>query len=268
LCRRAALLPAGQGLSCGIASTADPIGHIATPGDLLRLADAAQYRAKRSRASAPVVAGRPLAPEVAAALSATHPTGRDAGRRVADLSLSLFSEVLELLDGCRGASPADRLGAVGDAVCREADAAGWWLSAAHPDDDVVRTMRFGSTRLAEQPVEPAIAAERQARFFDLTVTYAVDEYPASARAMAGGWFAERVDDPDGDPAERALLQLNGYTQMVAAGGVGRHQQWLLEIYADDVGRSVAELGPCLRLLVTQALADAGDGVEGQGAPCC
>jgi hypothetical protein len=203
-----------------------------------------------------------LAPEVAAALSAMQPTGRDAGRRVADLSLSLLSEVLELLDGRRGASPADRLCAVGEAVCREADASGWWLSSAHPDDDVVRTVRFGSTRLADQLVEPAIAAERQARFFDITVTYAVDEYPASARAMAGDWFAQRVDDPDGDPAERALLRLNGYTQMVAAGGAGQQQRWLLEIYADDVGRSLLELGPCLRLLVTQALADAGnDGDE-------
>jgi hypothetical protein len=49
--------------------------------------------------------------------------------------------------------------------------------------------------------------------------------------------------------------------MVAAGGARGEQRWLLEIYADDVGRSVAELGPCLRLLVTQALADAGEGAD-------
>ena len=259
LCRRAALLPAGQGLSCGIASTADPIGHVGTPGDLLRLADAAQYRAKRSRAARPVVAGRPLDPEVAAALSGPPLTGRDVGRRGADLSLGLLTEVLELLDGCRGASAADRLSAVGDAVCREADAAGWWLSVASATDCVVRSLRFGATRVAEEPAQAAVAADRQARFFDLDVTYDLAEYAATAQAITGGWFAQRVDDPDGDVAERALLQENGYTQMVAAGGVGGRQRWLLEIYADDVGRSVAELGPCLRLLVTQALADAGDG---------
>lgn len=261
LCRRAALLPAGDGLSCGIASTADPIGHVANPGDLLRLADAAQYCAKRSRAARPVVAGRPLAPEVAAALSSAPLVGRESGRRVADISQGLLTEVLELLDGCRGASPADRLSAVGDAVCREAAASGWWLSAARSEVGVVRSVRFGSTRIAEQSAEAAGTGADLTLFFDVRVTYDLVDYPATAEAMAGGWFAQRTDDPDGDAAEQALLQQGGHTQMVAAGGARGEQRWLLEIYADDVGRSVAELGPCLRLLVTQALADAGEDAD-------
>ncbi|MGW8378835.1 diguanylate cyclase [Streptomyces sp. ODS28] len=58
LCRRAAELDLGDGVACGIASTGDPIGPEVSARRLFRLADAAQYRAKASRAALPVVAGR------------------------------------------------------------------------------------------------------------------------------------------------------------------------------------------------------------------
>jgi diguanylate cyclase (GGDEF)-like protein len=58
LCDRAAELALGSGVSCGIASTGDPIGPVRSGRRLLRLADAAQYRAKAARAARPVVAGR------------------------------------------------------------------------------------------------------------------------------------------------------------------------------------------------------------------
>ena len=58
LCRRAAELELGDGVACGVASTADPIGPVRTGRRLFRLADAAQYRAKAVRAEKPVVAGR------------------------------------------------------------------------------------------------------------------------------------------------------------------------------------------------------------------
>jgi diguanylate cyclase (GGDEF)-like protein len=58
LCRRAAALELGEGVACGVASTGDPIGTVATARRLFRLADAAQYRAKATRAPGPVVAGR------------------------------------------------------------------------------------------------------------------------------------------------------------------------------------------------------------------
>ncbi|MQY14868.1 hypothetical protein SRB5_50440 [Streptomyces sp. RB5] len=55
---RAAELDLGHGVSCGIASTGDPIGPVRTGRRLFRLADAAQYRAKAAHAVKPVVAGR------------------------------------------------------------------------------------------------------------------------------------------------------------------------------------------------------------------
>jgi diguanylate cyclase (GGDEF)-like protein len=58
LCRRAAELELGEGVACGVASTADPIGPVRSARRLFRLADAAQYRAKAVRAAKPVVAGR------------------------------------------------------------------------------------------------------------------------------------------------------------------------------------------------------------------
>ncbi|MFE6824622.1 diguanylate cyclase domain-containing protein [Streptomyces sp. NPDC057690] len=58
LCRRAGELELGEGVACGVASTADPIGPVTSARRLFRLADAAQYRAKAVRAARPVVAGR------------------------------------------------------------------------------------------------------------------------------------------------------------------------------------------------------------------
>lgn len=58
LCRRAAELELGEGVACGIASTAGAVGPVRTARWLFRLADAAQYRAKAVHADRPVVAGR------------------------------------------------------------------------------------------------------------------------------------------------------------------------------------------------------------------
>lgn len=58
VCRKALGLRGGEGVSCGVASTGDPIGPVRSAARLFRLADAAQYRAKAARALRPVVAGR------------------------------------------------------------------------------------------------------------------------------------------------------------------------------------------------------------------
>lgn len=60
LCAQTADLGIGEGVACGVASTGDPIGPVRSARRLLRLADAAQYRAKAVRAAKPVVAGREI----------------------------------------------------------------------------------------------------------------------------------------------------------------------------------------------------------------
>lgn len=83
LCRRAGELELGEGVACGVASTQDPIGPVASARRLFRLADAAQYRAKAVRAARPVVAGRegPDDPVVRLADEQPRPHERTAERR-------------------------------------------------------------------------------------------------------------------------------------------------------------------------------------------
>lgn len=57
VCRRARLLPYGDGAACGVASTDGPIGPVDSPARLFRLADAAQYQAKAAGSRHPVAAG-------------------------------------------------------------------------------------------------------------------------------------------------------------------------------------------------------------------
>lgn len=57
VCRRALLLPYGEGAACGVASTDGPIGTVRSPARLFRLADAAQYQAKAAGSLHPVAAG-------------------------------------------------------------------------------------------------------------------------------------------------------------------------------------------------------------------
>ncbi|MEC3996657.1 sensor domain-containing diguanylate cyclase [Actinacidiphila sp. DG2A-62] len=81
LCRRAAELDVGEGVACGVASTADQVGPVRTARRLFRLADAAQYRAKALRAAHPVVAGREGPGDPVVALADAPPPRPAAERR-------------------------------------------------------------------------------------------------------------------------------------------------------------------------------------------
>ncbi|MFI2430585.1 diguanylate cyclase domain-containing protein [Streptomyces sp. NPDC018693] len=81
LCRRAAELELGDGVSCGVASTGDAIGPVPSARRLFRLADAAQYRAKAQRATRPVVAGREGPDDPVVRLADAEPSGEGAVER-------------------------------------------------------------------------------------------------------------------------------------------------------------------------------------------
>ncbi|MFG3659993.1 diguanylate cyclase domain-containing protein [Streptomyces sp. NPDC047706] len=81
LCRRAAELELGDGVACGVASTADPIGQVRSARRLFRLADAAQYRAKSLRAAKAVVAGREGPDDPVVRLADAPPEGPAPERR-------------------------------------------------------------------------------------------------------------------------------------------------------------------------------------------
>ena len=260
LCLRAERMPDSHGVSCGVASTGDPVGHVETPARLFRLADAAQYRAKRSGARTPVVAGRgPARDMTAVALADAAPAATGDRRalrsRGRPLPAALLVAGIGDLDLLVGAGIRERLEAVANLAARHTDAASWAILRVPPGEEVLVVDSRAVHRL---PVEASLgesARERRARDgrarADRDLPLA--EYPQSARAAAGGAYVLEVGEPDADPAEEALLAGGGYTAKVAAGGPAEGQQWLVEICADELSANVHDLAPVLRALVAIAL---------------
>ena len=92
----------GEQISCGFAARTE---ELTSPGDLLRAADEAQYRAKRARDDVDVVAATdPEAME--------EPHGRDRAYRASDPEAALARDLLELLDEPADSSADERLARV------------------------------------------------------------------------------------------------------------------------------------------------------------
>ena len=158
LCRLVDRLPMSTGVSCGVASSDAAAGVIDSPVRLLRLADAAQYRAKRARSRTPVVAGQ---------ASADDPEPHSADRRTRrGASSARVPQVLDtgmsVLDDLRGAGAQARIEAVAALVAEVADAAGWWVSEAPGCGDVL-VSRSSSVQRRGRPLGPAGRGRRADR---------------------------------------------------------------------------------------------------------
>jgi len=92
----------GERLSCGVAARSEPETD---PADLLRAADEAQYRAKRTDGVDVVVAGE----DPAAGDPSEPPEGRDRAFRASDPTAQLARELLELIDEMTGWSADDKI---------------------------------------------------------------------------------------------------------------------------------------------------------------
>jgi len=256
LCRRASRGQDG-GVACGVASTGDPVGEIETPARLFRLADAAQARAKRSRARRPVVAGRGLPPDATITLAETRApeSSRIPGdrRRVRTTSVRramarVIDDVLEALDQSNTLDPRERLEVVAETVARLVDAASWWVSRTDPDWTVFQTVGYSAIRIA-----PGHTTE-EGGFGTGTATYPLAAYPTSAQMLNGSAIAVYADDPDAHPSERAIVEASGCIGLVMAGGVDRAGVgWLVEIYVDEISADVRALPSTLRALTACAL---------------
>jgi diguanylate cyclase (GGDEF)-like protein len=218
-------LPLGDGLSCGWAVVGEPPGDAHTPlaaaHALLRLADAAQYRAKRDGDPAAGHGAEPVRWEPA-----------KLARRIADGALSALARSTDL--------PA-RLQVIGAEFAGATDAASWAVSVSErggPARIVTNeeTRRLG--REHHEPVEPGTG-------FDL------DRYPATAAALRGGSFHATLDD--GDLAERAFLAANAYDELIGAGSPDGDRAWLVEIAGDAASAPLAPLEGLLRVLVEHAV---------------
>jgi diguanylate cyclase (GGDEF)-like protein len=255
LCRLVAKSPL-EGVACGVACTDDEVGPVEKRSRLYRLADAAQYRAKRSLAVRPVVAGRPLPGAVAGGLEHPHTPaerrsirGRDSSHRAQALANGL-----ELLDEMRDEGAEERLAAVADNLANRLDCLGWWLSRAEPGAGVIATVRFSVLRGQGGPPGGEPDLTRLIRVGD---TVALDAYPQTRAAVAGGASIVLVDDPSADPGEVAYLDGIRAVSGCLAGARGADGTgWLLELYGDELTASFADPLPTIRALVLAAVAEA------------
>jgi diguanylate cyclase (GGDEF)-like protein len=246
LCRIVENQPMSTGISCGVASTDGVAGAIASPVRLFRLADAAQYRAKRAGSRTPVVAG------------SAAPEGPDAStdRRARRGHLRVDAEAIlesgyELLDRLAGCEAQTRLEAVGDHVLLILDGAAWWVSQVSDRGDELVNVSSSVQRFAEDLDEVGIAQSQIGAAFEL------DDFPASRTAVTDATaFLVELGAAGNDPAEEESLATAGYTGVVAAGATGTTGGWLLEVFADHISMSFAGFEPVLRSLVAVAVAGA------------
>jgi hypothetical protein len=90
----------GERISCGVAARSE---ELPGPAEILRAADEAQYRAKRSRDDVDVLVAERLGDEAGPA------SGRDRAFRASDPDAALARELLDLLDELNGAPADERL---------------------------------------------------------------------------------------------------------------------------------------------------------------
>jgi hypothetical protein len=199
----------------------------------MRLADAAQYRHKQTRQ----LSGGKL-PSTATAVAVLYPHGED----------DLAERVLDQLKRGTDQSVEWRLQVVGDVLAEAFDVWSWWLS---------RQDAASIVEVAGRMVRPDSRGELAQTDLMEGIEFDADDFPATARALAGGSFYASLTE--GDESERAFLARGGYVCVLAAGdraddGTG----WLLELLGDpqtSAGLSVAR--PLLRALVHIAVCGAG-----------
>ncbi len=225
LCKVVDSQPMSTGVSCGVASTDLLPGRIDVPARLFRLADAAQYRAKRAGSRTPVVAGQ-ASPEP---LDGALPDRRARRGRLAVDGSAVLESGLEMLDVLGSSGPQARVEAVADHLLLLVDGAAWWVSYVAPGSDLLVGVSSSVQRFGEDIDEHGIAQGLPGATFDL------DDFPASAAAIRqAGSFRVELGAQGNDPAEESVLVSAGYSGLLAAGVTGASGGWLVEVYTDSI----------------------------------
>jgi hypothetical protein len=233
------------GVSCGVASTDSLAGYVESPVRLLRLADAAQYRAKRAGLRWPVVAGQVAAGEN------LDPAGLDRRSRRSHSSAQV-PEALEtglaLLDRLSVRGTQERLEALAGFVTTLVDGAGWWVSQAPGGGRRLLAVSSSVQRTGD------LSDPRGAEFLRLGATFDLADFPASERAVRGAAsFAVELGVPGNDPAEETALVIAGYRAVIGAGATADGCGWLVEVFADTLSLPIVDFEPVLRALVAVAV---------------
>jgi diguanylate cyclase (GGDEF)-like protein len=233
------------GLSCGIASSRLDVRR---PSDLLRAADAALYSAKRTGRGRVCLAD--IDPQ-----TAWRSTGRPGARRgrrdglEVDTS-ALLVGALTLLDGpLRAAAPLERLEGLATTIGSALRASAAAVSLCPHGAGVIETLFTLDLRSGHSSsVRFGVDGER----------YDLGTYPRTGDLLAhGGSLHLYAGDPEADPAERALLDDWGMTDVLAAAASDGRGAWLLQIYGDAESADLRLADAALRLLAAHAVRPAG-----------
>jgi len=242
LCGDVCALELGAGLSCGIATTGAVVEPVDSVRQLLRLADAAQYRAKRAGLTAPVLVGQGQG-------QPAGPGGRSRGPLHREPALCLLERGQAALDDSAGQGSVLRLRAVAQACVEQLDAAGWWVSHVPSGSRLLRSVDSSDIRV------PVLSDEREQQTA-LGTPFDLDQFPATAAAVRGGSLCAELGAPDNDPAEEHVLAVSGFTVLVAAGVTDEAGEgWLLEVFFDALSAARTGVAPVLRALVLAAVRD-------------
>jgi diguanylate cyclase (GGDEF)-like protein len=248
LVRSAALLPLGDGLSCGSARgddlTREDVSPTARVRALLRMADAEQYRnkmASRQRRAS----GSSTSDTDAGRVTHTPPTtwSPSHDHTAAMATVTAVAEHLRCCD-----DPVEvRLGLVAAAVCEVAFGAAWWVNRIDLATRTIHAQHCGTCR-AE--------GDRDGAWQDVVLDptdYPLSEYPTSVHAIAGRSFA--ADSEAGDEAERHLLLELGFSSVIGSGGPGpgEDEAWLVEVYGDALTPELTRSEALLHVMTALAL---------------
>jgi diguanylate cyclase (GGDEF)-like protein len=230
----------GASVSCGIASAGS---QTATPSKLLHAADAAQYLAKR-RGGNRICTAAQVAEEYGPVLTPL-PSGGSRER-----FWETAEEIVRTLDGeLRDAGTLDRLEVVTSAFTTAGDFARWGISYAADGQGRLRDVSLGDNREVRHMGARVPPSEIEYEHYEL------DDYPLTRDIVAAGSgsFITRVDDPDGDPSEQALLVQEGFAGVIGATRGDGCGVYLVELVADVADAPLEQVDAPLRMAIRAAI---------------
>lgn len=231
-------------LSAGFAVVRAGDGDVS---ELLRRADAAQYRAKRT--GIPVVV---LGPDEDLPLPVEPPPEERTDRRrrsseTGDVGGAARATLERWRSSLTATSAVPRLETLGDTALALLDLNRWLLSEIPIGSPTIHIRSIHVRRRLPGMASSFPPLDQQ--------IFALDDYPATAAALrTGRGFQIHVDDPTADPDERRLLAQLGvdYLILVAETDVdGR--KWVLELFGDEESQPLEDAVALVEALGSRTL---------------
>ena len=227
-------------ISCGVAKA---VPETATPSQLLAAADAAQYLAKRRGGNRVCTAAQ--AAEESESEWIPIPDGGFRAR-----FWETAEEIVRTLDSELAGAPAlDRLEVVATAFTAAGDFARWAIAYAPDGETRLRDAALGDNRERRRTGARVAPSDLQYESYELA------DFPATDRIIRAGTgsYIARVDDPASDPAERKLIESEGFRGVIGAAAGDAAGVYLIEVIADLDDAPLEDLDAPLRLAVHAAL---------------